>query len=261
MTRKKLAAFLFALTATASLCSCGIDEPAANVDSSEDDITSVSETDEITEPEASEAESAENEQDQPAEGDEAAEIQQLVDTYFKALDEKDYETLADVTDVELMYYMENGETGTREQYIEFLKTSVDTLVSDPNMEIGAPSEANEHAGMYSDFFKMMDEEGDGELHFADTFKVDGLYTCRMKTSGEAEFSQSADEEDDSISIDFSGSGSFNFDIDFYIIRINGEWKCDPTVGTVIDMYSMFSDMSENMSTVSDDISAEAEEAE
>ena len=239
MMRKKLAAALVALIAATSLCSCGTDEPAATEKSSTNDITSVSENDEVTEPEVSseesEAESAENKQDKPAEGDEAAEIQQLVDAYFKALDEKDYDTIADVADVDLMYFMEHEETGTREQYVEFLKEQAEELEVYSEFKIGAPEEANDHAGMYNDFFRMMDEECEGELHLADTFDVDGLYTCRMNAPG--------------------------ISMDFYVIRINGEWKCDPTVGTMIDMYSIVSDMSENISGAADDFSAEAEEAE
>ena len=235
MMRKRLAAALFALVAATSLCSCGSDEPAASEKSSENDITSVSETDAVTEPEELEADSADNKQDKPAEGDEAAEIQQLLDTYLKAMDEKDYDTVADVTDVELMYFMEHEETGTREQYVEYLKEQFGENDAYAGVTFGAPEEANEHAGIYNDFFRMMDEESEGKLHLAENFDVDGLYSCRMDATG--------------------------ISMDFYVIRINGEWKCDPTVGTAIDMYNTFSDMSDDLSADTDDISAEAEEAE
>ena len=133
---KRLTAALLALMMTASLCGCGDDpvaeEPvsetaavelvtetgtgAGTSESSGTETAAASETAEETESAA-----AETEGEAPASEDELAEVQRVADIFIKASEDHDYEAMLDVYDVALLYYLENGELGSREQYLEFLK--------------------------------------------------------------------------------------------------------------------------------------------
>ena len=70
---------------------------------------------------------------------------------------------------------------------------------------------------------------------------------RMKAGGSVDTSNSTDES--GINIDFNVSGDFNIEMDIPILHINGAWKVDPAVGTVMSFYQMFSDMSDSLGDI------------
>ena len=253
MYKKRLTAALLALMMTASLCACG-DDPVAEKNVSDSDLTEVSvESDaasEATETEKAESESDETENNEaaPADNQELAEVQRVAEKYFKAAEEKDYETLADVFNVEFYYYMNNGEMGDRDKYIEYLKTMSDEDLgvsgADADTTISDPVCANDHAEEYNNFFRTVDEQGNGESALAENFKVDGVYTMRMKSSGSTE--SATQTEVSGISMDISVDGNYNLDVDIPILHINGEWKVDPGIDMMIGIYQMFAGMAESM---------------
>ena len=275
MTKKRLTAAFLAALMSVSLCACGNDDPAAEfgsvIEKTAEEVTSEAEetVPEETEPETESTETDNKEADSektdgektdsgksgsdaaesgaPADPDELAEVQKVVDTYFKALKEQDYDTLLDVTDVELIYYLSEGKTGTRENYIDCLRERVvngDTAAD--NLEITAPKPADDYIKQYTEFFGMMDEMSESETAFNDTFKIDRVYAVRMKASGSADASAASDETD-SFNFDISVSGDYSFDIDMPVIHINGEWKCDPAVYMAASLISAFSSMADSLS--------------
>ena len=209
MNTKRLTSALLALMMTASLCACG-DDPAAekpvsdpvevadsvSVDSAE--TAAESETPTETQAETSDSdESADTEKQgaAPVNEDELAEVQRVADAYFKAMEENDYEALLDVYDVEMLYYLENGEMGDREKYLQYLKENVNeengSSVHDGNTTFGDPVCANEEAESYNEFFRRFDEQS-GKTALAENFKVDGVYNMRMKSGGSVEFQLDCD---------------------------------------------------------------------
>ena len=262
MTKKRLTAAFLAALMSVSLCACGNDDPAAEfgsvIEKTAEEVTSEAEetVPEETEPETESTETENKEADSeetgseesgsdaaesgaPADPDELAEVQKVVDTYFKALKEKDYNTL--------IYYLSEGKTGTRENYIDCLRERVvngDTAAD--NLEVTAPKPADEYIAQYEEFFGMMDEMSEGETAFNDTFKIDRAYAVRMKASGSADASAASDETD-SFNFDISVSGDYSFDIDMPVIHINGEWKCDPAVYMAASLISAFSSMADSLS--------------
>lgn len=262
MNTKRLTAAFLALMMTASLCACG-DDPAAekpvsdpvevadSVSADSAETAAESETPTETQAETSDSgESADTEKQgaAPANEDELAEVQRVADAYFKAMEENDYETLLDVYDIELDYYLENGEMGDREKYLQYLKENVNgengSSIQDGNTTFGDPVCANEEVESYNEFFRMLDEQSKGKTALAENFKVDGVYNMRMKSGGSVDTSNSTDES--GINFDFNVSGDFNFEMDIPILHINGAWKVDPSIGTIMSFYQMFSDMSDSL---------------
>lgn len=267
MNNNKLTAAILAALMSVSLCACGTDDPAADTGSkeyvtadtaaaeeqaeSETDAaapeTDLSSADGAGAGDAEESVSEVSESAASADASELAEVQKVVDTYFKALEEKDYDTLLDVTDVELIYYLTNGELGTREDYITCLKEQVVTGDSSAgDLEITAPELQDGYIKQYTDFFEQMDELSEGETAFADTFKIDRVYAVRMKAAGSTDMSAASDESD-SINFDISLNGDYSIDIDMPIIHVNGEWKCDPAVSMAMSLINMFSNMADSLS--------------
>lgn len=261
MNTKRLTSALLALMMTASLCACG-DDPAAekpvsdpvevadSVSADSAETAAESETPTETQAETSDSdESADTEKQgaAPVNEDELAEVQRVADAYFKAMEENDYEALLDVYDVEMLYYLENGEMGDREKYLQYLKETVNeengSSVYDGNTTFGNPVCANEEAESYNEFFRMLDEQSEGKTALAENFKVDGVYNMRMKSGGSVDTSNSTDES--GINIDLNVRGDFNIEMDIPILHINGAWKVDPAIGTIMSFYQMFSDMSDS----------------
>ena len=265
MNTKRLTSALLALMMTASLCACG-DDPAAekpvsdpvevadSVSADSAETAAESETPTETQAETSDSdESADTEKQgaAPVNEDELAEVQRVADAYFKAMEENDYEALLDVYDVEMLYYLENGEMGDREKYLQYLKENVNgengSSVHDGNTTFGDPVCANEEAESYNEFFRMLDEQSEGKTALAENFKVDGVYNMRMKSGGSVDTSNSTDES--GINIDLNVSGDFNIEMDIPILHINGAWKVDPAIGTTMSFYQMFSDMSDSLGDI------------
>ena len=225
MTKKRVTAAILALMMSASLCACAKDDPAEDSDSKSAVTTEAAVTEEAEEsaPEEAEAEadaSEEEESDAPAATGEAAEVQKVVDAYAKALAEKDYDTLMDVTAIELIYYLTNGETGDRDAYMQCLKEQIVSEDGDySGYTFSAPYLQDEYVEEYKSFFELMDEQSEGEYSLADKFKIDRVYATDMKATG--------------------------ITMDVPVIHVNGEWKCDPVVSMTMSFFDMFSDMADS----------------
>ena len=248
---KKTIAALLALMMTASLCACGSDDDPAETGSKE--LSAASESDapaETTAPADSGSSADEGTSDaagqlsygeKPSASDELATVQYLADTYFKAIKNKDYDTLVDITDAELMCYISDGEMPDRDAQIEYVKSlcsdgGTDYTVSKPEKESG-------YAEEYNEFFKTLDEQQGSKI--ADKFKVEDAYSVRLKAgaAGDIESSGiSAESEGVDLDVAFSGSYDINIDIDMPIIKLNGEWKCDPQLSMMMSFYTAFSSM-------------------
>ena len=241
--KKTLTASLLALMMTASLCACGTDDDTAKAQpdtaasSAATTITTTAAA-ETTAQTAAESKSADYMQ-KPSADDEAATVQYLADTYFKAVEKKDYETLADIVAVDLMCYVEDGDTGDRNAHLEAVKSLCSSSDQTAAMEIGKPQKESGYVSEYNKFFKMMDEES-GESELAKKFKVEDAYTVNYKTGGKGDFDTKTDKTDSGISVDISGSYDVNMDIDMPIIKINGEWKCEPSVHMIMALMNAFS---------------------
>ncbi len=250
---KKTTAALLALMMTASLCACGSDDNPADTGSQE--LSAASESDapaETTAPADSGSSADEGTSDaaeqlsygeKPPASDELATVQYLADTYFKAIKNKDYDTLVDITDAELMCYISDGEMPDRDAQIEYVKSlcsdSADYTVSKPEKESG-------YAEEYNEFFKTLDEQQGSKI--ADKFKVEDAYSVRLKAgaAGDIESSSiSAESEGMDLDVAFSGSYDINVDIDMPIIKLNGEWKCDPQLSMMMSFYTAFSSMGDD----------------
>ena len=154
---------------------------------------------------------------------ELAAVQQVVDKYAKALTEKDYETLVDITDIDLLYLISEGETADRAQYLTYMKDNVFMEEADySGYEFSAPYLEDGYVEEYENFFKMMEEESEGALSITDKFKIDRVYAVRMKQAG--------------------------IDMDMPIIHVNGEWKCDPNLSMVMAFYGMAESMADSFSS-------------
>ena len=254
MNTRRLTAALLALMMTASLCGCG-DDPVAEERVSEDvavmTVTTAAET-EAAETESSAAETAAAETESaateitgeaPASENELAEVQRVADIFIKASEDHDYEAMLDVYDVALLYYLENGELGSREQYLEFLKKNEEIREETSEIplsvetEYGAPVCANDEAESYNEFFRKVDDISRGETALAELFKVDGVYELPLRVNGTNDVAGSAD--DSGIKADFSFTGSMNLEVPVAILRVNGEWKVDPAIGITKGLYDVF----------------------
>ncbi len=268
--KNRLTSALLALMMTASLCACGDDPVAeetvsdiavetaaetAETDADSAAVTTAEQTaaaeSETGEPASATQAATENRGAAPADEDELAEVQRVAETYFRATKEGDYEALVDVFDIEMLYYLENGEMGTREQCLNYLKEmdpeeTGAASIEDGNVTIGDPVCANEQAEEYNDFFKMIDEAS-GKSKLAENFKVDGVYNMRLQTSGTTDASTSTDESGIKVNLDVSGS--FDIGMDIPILRINGQWKVDPAIGLTMSFYQMFSGLADGSTPI------------
>lgn len=263
--KKRLTAVFLAALMSIPLCACGDSESVAeNSDIAEQstlvgeeasseptEAESAAETSAESDSESGNAESASPENEEstvPVDEDELAEVQQVADKYFKAVAEQDYDTLLEVTDVELIYYLSTGETGDRDQYIECLKDIVSDGNSYQNCDISSVYKEDDRLiEQYEDFFKIMDEATDTDSSISEQFTIDNIYAVRLKDSGSKDISNSSDDSD-GVSVDISGSFDYDVDIDMPIIHINGEWKCDPGISMMIALYNAFSGMADSLSS-------------
>jgi len=176
------------------------------------------------------------EEEEPASAEELAEVQELLKKYEKAVNENDYETIADITDIDLIYAISEGEEKDRDTIVSILKgetDSEDIVIPTTNLgtSFGEPRCYNSAAKTYNDF---LSDPGIAEMSDASSkYTIDGLYLFNMTSSS------TADSDENSAGI----SGNFNFNMDMYIMRINGEWKVDCGYGMMVDLAKMFGDMS------------------
>ena len=268
MKKTRLIAGLLALMTVCSLCACGNDASSENAaesavqesaaettapaaEESEDSDSDADEAAEDTESTANAViqSSADYEPEAPASDEELAEVKQVLDSFFKANAAKDYDTLAKVYDVDLLYFMDNGKTGDAAKYKEYLQDAAHQgmlTMADPNVyQIDEPLCYNSHAGEYNDFLTTLNDYQE-EADLTEHFKIDGLYSARMRTSAQDTQNFANDENDD---VDVSGtvSSDINIDTEILIFRINGDWKCDLEVSMAKAFYSMFSGMGDDSS--------------
>ena len=284
MKKTRLIAGLLALMTACSLCACGNDASSENAaesavqESAAETAAPAEDEEEASESEADDdsndagteessintviQSSADYQPEDPASDEELAEVKQVLDDFFKANAEKDYDTLAKVYDVELLYFMDNGKTGDAAKYKEFLQDASHQgmlTMADPNVyEIDEPLCYNSHAGEYNDFLVTLNDYQE-EADLTEHFKIDGLYSARMRASSH-DTQDITDDQDDDVDVSGTVSGDINIDTEILIFRINGEWKCDLEVSMAKAFYSMFSGMSdEEFSMADDDFAFETEE--
>lgn len=176
------------------------------------------------------------EEEEPASPEELAEVQELLKKYEKALNDNDYETIADITDLNLLYEVSEGEEKDRDTIISILKgetDSEDVFVPTTNLgtSFGEPRCYNSAAKVYNDF--LSDPSITAMNDVSSKYTIDGLYMYNMSSSS------TTDPDENNTGI----SGDFNFNMDMYILRINGEWKIDCGYGMMVDFANMFSNMS------------------
>lgn len=255
--KKTLTASLMALMMTASLCACGSDDdpaksvPADTVSVTEQTTTETTTTTEQTTTEktttkkttaeksttaktttarteksgktttAKKKDSAEYGK-KPSANDELATVQYLADTYLKAIEKRDYEKLTEIVDVELMYYLANGKTGTHKEYLNEVRSSCSSSGTGES-EIGKPKKDPDTAKLFNSYLQKMDQNNGGQSNLAKTFKVESAYSVSIKTKTT---STSADAEVNGKKVKVNGSFSSTSTHEMPIIKINGEWKCD-----------------------------------
>ena len=232
MMKKRITAAVLAMMMSVSLCACGgSDDPAESggaggVTTAAGEDTSSEPTETEAASEASEAEdegSGNADSSEPADGDELAAVQQVVDKYEKALAAKDYDTLVDVMDIELLYFLSEGKTGDREAYKTYIKENVvDEGTDYSGYEFSEVYSEEGYVAEYEEFFKMMEEESEEDISVTDNFKIDRAYAFKMKAPG--------------------------INIEIPVIHINDEWKCDPDVSMMMSFYNMFSDIADDTSS-------------
>lgn len=174
----------------------------------------------------------EPEEETPASAEELKEVQELIKKYETAAKEKDYETLAEITNTDMLLYLTTGNESTREEQIASIKgeTDSDALVVEPDyisISCGEPHCFNSQAAEYNDF---LSDESINLIapDIASKYKIDGLYSFRMNAETDS---------DDEV----SGLSS-NIDTDNYVLRINGEWKIDSGYSYIVGMLKMLSSM-------------------
>lgn len=166
-----------------------------------------------------------------SEGDEAAQVQAVIDGYIKAVREQDYANMAKYYNMELSHYMSTGEKASEAELAEMLKEeyATHTGIADENTTIGAPVCVSERIEAYNDFLasdmfkEITNDAGETvQLNLPENYKIDGVYTFNYATSG----------------------GGFSIDMDMDVLRVNGEWKVDSALSMAMMFSSMFEDMSE-----------------
>ena len=226
MKKMNLTAAVLALLMTASLCACGEKDSSAAANTTAVTASSSAETskttaDTKTTPTAESGTKAAADisyGEKPPASDELATVQYIADTYFKARDNKDAETLTDVMATELMYYITNSKAGDRAAQVAFAADFCKELPADPNREVSKPEKKSDYADAYNSFFKVLDKENNGTTELAKTFKVEDAYYIMYKATGVT--------------------------MDMPIIKINGEWKLDPEVSMLMSFY----DIAESLGT-------------
>ncbi|MBR5405634.1 MAG: hypothetical protein K6E36_09970 [Oscillospiraceae bacterium] len=249
--KRTLTAALLAMMMTASLCACGTDTDSA---ASKPAGTSVSSTASASASDGKTTAAAESGTkaaadrsygEKPSADDELATVKYLADTYFKAAKQNDYETLADIVAVDLLCCVSDGEAGDRDAQIEAVKQLCTTSDADGEKEVSDPQKETSAAEDYNKFFEVLDQESGGLTQFAKTFKVEDVYTVRVKTNSDVSTKVNTNSSGLDLTVDLSGT--FSADVDLPIIKINGEWKVEPMVNLLMMFYDLASDLSDTVS--------------
>ena len=143
---------------------------------------------------------------------------------------QDWESYVDAYNIELLYYVQNHELGTREDYIKMIQEAVQGK-NTPKTGAGAnrglfesePVYCPEKADEYNQTIKALDQMGQQGL--SNVFKVDGAYIYRFQNQAAEEAGGQAGS-----GFQFSfGLGEAAVGMDIAVIRINGKWKVDMTL--------------------------------
>ncbi len=273
MKKTKMLAGVLALSMIFAGCGKADNETK---ESSVEETTAAETTEAETTEEATEAETTTEaeeigegkpEEEEPASEEELQEVKDVIAAYETALKAKDYDTMVDLTDVDLLQYISTGKEGTKEELVALLKGETgdeNAMVVEPdysNTVFGEPRCYNSQAKQFNDFLSsdamaFFAEEGEGASDTAEKFTIDGLYAFSMSSETSVETEVSSDAE---ISLNASGS----IDMDMYVVHINGEWKVDSGFIMVAGMYQALSSMAEEDTDEDidmDEVEVEAEEA-
>lgn len=177
-----------------------------------------------------------------SEEDELKVVQDLLDQYETAVKDKDYETLAKITNADMLQYISSGKESTEEEIIALLKgegdensdiaSFVDTDLTE--FEIDELECHNELVGELNDFLsdEAFSELCESEVNASEKYTIDGVYTYKLK---------SVSETGDDADVDFNS----NFEMEMFVLRINDEWKVDCGYGLIYSMYKAFSNVDTN----------------
>lgn len=275
MKTKKILAAALALSMLFA-ASCGKNEESEkDKTSSKADSTSVSDTTEATsengdsssDSENSDTESSSSGSDvdpdapeEPASEEELAEVNELIEQYKKAVTDKDFATLAKITDADMLQYISEGKEATADELEALLSGEngdgenvayIGMEVSE--YEFGEAECHNSTASIFNDFLSdeaisALAEEAGTAVDAAEKYTIDGVYTFKLNSK-----SSTGDGDESGEDASFSSDVS----MEMFVFRINGEWKIDCGYGMVVSMYNTFS----NMDTDDLDADLDAEDSE
>lgn len=224
MKAKKLTAILLALTAV-SFCGCGDPFAKALIKDGEGLETLAPSAHSTNEPET-ETTTAELSESEPE--DTLAEVQRIAREFEQSAYDMDYAAMVDSYAVELLYYMENGRLGSRDEYIALLEKTYESQSQIQQNEQtktafeGEPVHKPEKAGEYMDVLRQMNDLGN-EYAFTDAFNIDDVYIYRVQAGSDTNGAAG-----DGMQINL-GPNDVSVGMDIAVIHINGQWKVDTTI--------------------------------
>ena len=224
MKAKKLTAILLALTAV-SFCGCGDPFAKALIKDGEGLETLAPSAHSTNEPET-ETTTAELSESEPE--DTLAEVQRIAREFEQSAYDMDYAAMVDAYAVELLYYMENGRLGSRDEYIALLEKTYESQSQIQQNEQtktafeGEPVHMPEKAGEYMDVLRQMNDLGN-EYAFTDAFNIDDVYIYRVQAGSDTNGAAG-----DGMQINL-GPNDVSVGMDIAVIHINGQWKVDTTI--------------------------------
>lgn len=245
---KKLTATLLALTMAGSLCGCGNFEQ--NVKQFISDTYSSLEDAGVL-PNSSESSEGKKAKNSAKAGTEEAleEVQQIMRQFNEAMKKNDSKALIDLINVEMLYYMEYGKTGTSSEYRNYFDSKV---MSEQESQLGVlndcydlfetqtPVYSLEKELEYNEALVKMDELSHGESQLSSNFYIDGVYLYRIEASTDGSV-EAGDAAGSGLQFDLDETGG-SVGMDIAVVRINGEWKIDFVLPTMQSILNMFGDI-------------------
>lgn len=248
---KKLTASLLALSMVGSLYGCGNPDIERASENIVNHIAAVVSEDEDAEKSKMPVQTKSDAE--PGTEEALAEVQRIMRQFEEACKENDQETMAELMDVELLYYMEHSKLADPQTYLEFYKKEVTQNSDSPYNSFGknnmtfsdqTPAYCPEKVAEYNKFFQQMDETSIEETAFADTFHIDAVYIYRFEVDSKSNVNSVTDDTvGDGFKIELN-NGDVSVGMDIAVIRINGEWKIDfviPMMQVLLDMMQGFTD--------------------
>ena len=188
------------------------------------------------------------EPEEPASAEEQKAVEDVVKLFAKATLENDYDTLVDISDLDVVYRVCYDEELTKEEQRALLThedaDSDVTVAQVPYIDVQVSKPVCYHslAKQYNDALTtiaQMDAEDPNAVTVP--YQIDGVYQFTTKLITD---SASTENSENGISTSVSiGSGSST--VDYYVFRINGEWKVDlGQLGILASFASSIGDESE-----------------